>query len=173
MKQCTKCKKSLPQDDENFYRSSASKDGYVSRCKPCLREYDRTYRAEHPERVQEIVQKKLQKQREDPVRLARKRLSARRYELKQYGLTPAEYDLRFEEQHGLCAICGNPTTGTLSVDHDHITGEVRGLLCQPCNVALARVEAVLGWCSKAEGYLAKHRQKASEEVSVSTGTESF
>ena len=39
---------------------------------------------------------------------------------------------------GVCAICGGVSTDgrRLAVDHDHITKDVRGLLCQPCNVGL-------------------------------------
>lgn len=55
-----------------------------------------------------------------------------------YGITGEEYEALRQDQHGLCAICG-PWTGrrgvtrSLSVDHDHRTGEVRGLLCRTCN----------------------------------------
>jgi hypothetical protein len=171
MKSCVRCKNLLPLDDKHFYRNTASKDGYVNRCKSCIREDDRLYRKEHPERMWERTQKKLQRQREDSACHARVESSKRKYELKQYGLTPTEHDALFKEQHGLCALCGNPPTRkNLAVDHDHATGRVRGLLCQACNVALARVEAVLGWCKKAEEYLAKYKQ---EEVSVSTGKESL
>ena len=53
-----------------------------------------------------------------------------------YGITKADYERMLEAQGGVCAICGglDPKTGRrLSVDHDHETGEVRGLLCGPCN----------------------------------------
>ena len=41
------------------------------------------------------------------------------------------------EQGGGCAICGAPPkTRRLHVDHDHKTGEIRGLLCYRCNKAL-------------------------------------
>lgn len=56
--------------------------------------------------------------------------------LKVYGITAEEYDLIYEEQGGRCAICRRATGAgkkKLSVDHDHKTGVVRGLLCLPCN----------------------------------------
>lgn len=52
-----------------------------------------------------------------------------------YGITGAEYRAIYEAQGGKCAICQRATGASkkLSVDHDHVTGEVRGLLCTPCN----------------------------------------
>jgi hypothetical protein len=62
--------------------------------------------------------------------------------LKRFGLTLEDYNRMLEEQGGRCAICGREPNGQqLSVDHDHETNEVRGLLCQPCNLALGHLEA--------------------------------
>lgn len=53
---------------------------------------------------------------------------------KTYGLTAEQYDALLERQGGRCAICRNrPKSKRLAVDHDHKTGEVRGLLCSRCN----------------------------------------
>jgi hypothetical protein len=49
---------------------------------------------------------------------------------KLYGITPEQYDALLKLQDGRCAICKRkPQTLRLAVDHDHKTGEVRGLLC--------------------------------------------
>lgn len=59
------------------------------------------------------------------------------YQLKKYGLSLIEYKAMFESQTGRCAICKSaPTLKRLSVDHDHKTGAVRGLLCTNCNLGL-------------------------------------
>lgn len=61
----------------------------------------------------------------------------RAHALRQYGLTPDQYDALFTQQGGVCAICkAEPKTKKLAVDHDHDTGEVRGLLCPRCNSTL-------------------------------------
>lgn len=53
---------------------------------------------------------------------------------KTYGLTPEQYDELLKRQGGKCAICrARPKSKRLAVDHDHGTGEVRGLLCSRCN----------------------------------------
>lgn len=66
-----------------------------------------------------------------------------RIRAKRYGIDPAAYRARFEQQHGRCAICQKEETGvikgsppTLAVDHDHASGAVRGLLCSKCNRGL-------------------------------------
>jgi hypothetical protein len=55
--------------------------------------------------------------------------------LSAYGITLAEYNVIFSSQSGLCKICnGEQQSGRrLSVDHDHETGRIRGLLCIKCN----------------------------------------
>jgi Autographiviridae endonuclease VII len=65
-------------------------------------------------------------------------------ELKRaFGITIEQYDEMFKAQKGLCKLCRKPEPGTrngkrkmLAVDHDHVTGKVRGLLCSKCNTAL-------------------------------------
>jgi hypothetical protein len=60
--------------------------------------------------------------------------------LYRYGITSDEYDQLLVDQGGVCAVCGLPETSNfksrLSVDHNHETGRVRGLLCNTCNRAL-------------------------------------
>jgi hypothetical protein len=53
-----------------------------------------------------------------------------------YGLGPGEYERLFEAQEGACAICRGKRRYRLSVDHDHKTNLVRGLLCRMCNERL-------------------------------------
>lgn len=59
-----------------------------------------------------------------------------------YGLSLKDFNALLEKQGGVCAICKNPPRNTgkwnrnLSVDHDHVTGSVRGLLCEHCNRAI-------------------------------------
>lgn len=54
-----------------------------------------------------------------------------------FGITMDDYDLLLVKQNGSCAICKTePTDKHLSVDHCHITGKVRGLLCNRCNLGL-------------------------------------
>jgi len=60
----------------------------------------------------------------------------------KYGITLKEYKKLFKKQSGQCAICGTidpKSTGkynTFSIDHDHKTGKIRGLLCSNCNCGL-------------------------------------
>lgn len=59
--------------------------------------------------------------------------SERRLKL-NFGLDWDDYSMLFECQDRRCAICGGrPRKYMLAVDHDHKTGEIRGLLCSKCN----------------------------------------
>lgn len=58
----------------------------------------------------------------------------------RYGITREQYAAMYEEQGGRCKVCGKIETrqkrgghATLEIDHNHTTGEVRGLLCRRCN----------------------------------------
>ncbi len=60
-------------------------------------------------------------------------------------LNPSEYNDLHAQQKGTCAICHKQETRTkkgkvvaLAVDHCHITGKIRGLLCGECNTGLGK-----------------------------------
>lgn len=56
-----------------------------------------------------------------------------------YGLTVEQWQELYDNQKGCCAICGRHQSELpkrLFTDHDHQTGQVRGLLCPGCNLAL-------------------------------------
>lgn len=66
------------------------------------------------------------------------------HRLKRYGLTPEDYVELLQKQGGGCALCGSlhsqlSDKRRLSVDHDHGTGRVRGLLCYICNTKVVVV----------------------------------
>lgn len=59
--------------------------------------------------------------------------------LKKAGLSLAQYNELFRKQKGCCVICGKHQTEfkrALAVDHNHVTGRIRGLLCNSCNRGL-------------------------------------
>lgn len=66
----------------------------------------------------------------------------RRASLKGYKLLPKDYSIKMEEQGGVCAICGKAEEKrkSLCVDHNHATGEVRGLLCSQCNLGIGNLK---------------------------------
>lgn len=70
----------------------------------------------------------------------RQRRSAHNYHLKEnYGITIEDYDRILASQGGKCAICkGGTSKRHFAVDHNHKSGNVRGLLCARCNTGLAR-----------------------------------
>ena len=97
---------------------------YNALCRECWSANARQWARDHPQRMRD------RKHRE---------------QLNRYGITEEDWDEMLEAQGGVCAICGNEElkahgrTGTqfrLSVDHDHQTGKVRGLLCIRCNRSL-------------------------------------
>jgi hypothetical protein len=87
---------------------------------------------------------KRTKQEGDAIFRARHPGIHREYNLHRYqGMTIDAFNAMLAEQGGVCAICGQPETATrngkvrwLCVDHDHKTGDVRGLLCVGCNTAI-------------------------------------
>ena len=71
-----------------------------------------------------------------------KEIKKNSYYKKLYGISLEDYNKLFAKQKGCCGCCGKHQTEferSLAVDHCHHTGEVRGLLCYACNLALGYV----------------------------------
>lgn len=87
-------------------------------------------------------------------RLAKAGAHERRVQ-KEYGLKPGEYGKLYLAQEGVCALCRRATGATrnLSVDHDHRTGLVRGLLCRPCNDLLGHIRDDVETARRVVAYL--------------------
>ena len=85
----------------------------------------------------------------------------RRLRLKyHFGLSLDDYDAMLKKQDGCCGICGEHYSAfdiNLAVDHDHRTGQVRGLLCSHCNLLLGYWEKMLetNFKAKAKAYLSR------------------
>ncbi|MGA8903747.1 MAG: endonuclease domain-containing protein [Candidatus Bathyarchaeia archaeon] len=86
------------------------------------REYPWNWRRVHPQYIQEW-------RRTHPYAGAKHR----------YGITEDEYHKMAAEQKQRCRICGR-TPKTLTIDHNHETGKVRGLLCRRCNLVVGILE---------------------------------
>jgi hypothetical protein len=79
--------------------------------------------------------------------------------LRRYGITIEDRDRMLASQGGCCAACGTPVNTSLkewSVDHDHVTHRVRGILCHHCNVALGMVYDDIEILKFLIEYLEKH-----------------
>ncbi len=80
----------------------------------------------------------------------------------QFNMPYDDYEKRVAEQDGKCEICGKakePDGKRLCVDHDHSTGEVRGLLCHSCNTGLGNFKDSPNSLARAISYLAKYSQE--------------
>jgi hypothetical protein len=76
--------------------------------------------------------------------------------LKKRGLTEEQYDQMLAAQGGGCAICGARSSDhnkRLGVDHNHQTGEVRGILCDNCNQGLGAFKESIQLLRRAMPYL--------------------
>ena len=132
MKKCSKCKEMKPLG--RFYQNRKEKDGRNAWCKECVKSSRQS---------------------------AHSKETVRRSKLKRkYGMTVEEYDCLLAGQNGVCVICGKKEVRKnqygvtrLSVDHNHKTGEIRGLLCNKCNVFLGHLESNYGLLFRALDYL--------------------
>jgi len=108
LKLCIKCGKEKPATTEYFSKANNSKDGLYSYCKTCVRLRRNTKEQKLRRTIRTI---------------------------ESHGITFQEYLSIAENQGYKCAICGRKDK-RLYVDHNHITGKIRGLLCRECNCAL-------------------------------------
>ena len=150
MKQCTKCNehKQLSQ----FGNHKRHKDGKRFRCKACEAADRKEVRKEQA--VQNIGELKQYDRASNLKRM--------------YGISIQEWNIKLEQQKGVCAICqGTCVSGRrLSVDHDHRTGKIRELLCGNCNHGLGKFLDSPALLLKAIDYLRKHNDSDDGVINV-------
>ncbi len=117
MKICTECTETRPLTD--FFVDKRN-GGRMARCKKCKTNAYRSWREKNPGYDKRRYWANPQGERE-------------RHLVRKYGVTLALYQQMFDGQRGCCAICGRTQARAFDVDHDHATGDVRGLLCTSCN----------------------------------------
>ena len=111
LKTCSRCGVKKPIDNFPY---NTGKHRYFPRCYQCRNE-------------------KYQGSENDKKRMRNNSLK------RKFGIDLNTYNLMFLKQEGKCAICGihqSQLKQSLNVDHDHITGKVRALLCPKCNGGL-------------------------------------
>jgi hypothetical protein len=128
---CTKCKHDKPLT--NFWKDNRRTSKLAAWCKACKYSDQKRIRAANPEKHKERERRRYWNNRDS---------ERERHLVRKYGITLADYAELLAQQGGKCAICEapEPANKTLDVDHDHKTGEVRGLLCTSCNRMLGHSE---------------------------------
>lgn len=119
MKYCKYCNKEVSLSDKSHWVRKLSRtnvSGYSEMCRFRIREYDRTSMKKKPDVYRD---RKLKS---------------------KFGISLAQYNELLKYQNEVCAICNQKCKVRLAVDHNHITKEIRGLLCGSCNRAIGSLK---------------------------------
>ncbi len=141
---CNKC--GVEKDLETcFYKTGRKSDKNPNNrhytCKECTKARLKVSESQSPERKREL-------------HLRRK-----------YDLSLEEYDQMVQLQGGTCALCPATTPGgkhnndNWFIDHDHVTGKVRELLCFDCNIVLGIIKDSPEHLGRMITYILKHKEQ--------------
>jgi hypothetical protein len=131
MKRCKKC--GNDQEDSCFYAHKKAKDGLREVCKTCSSTESKSYQTLNKEKIR--------------IRVASKK----------YGINAEWYYKTLSNQNNSCAGCNRAFVDVPHVDHDHTTGQVRGLLCGSCNRAIGLLQENTDTMIRLVGYLNQHQ----------------
>jgi len=165
-KACTKCGETKPLTE--FYKRTRAKDGHSAYCKQCAKRdwfnAQNTGLKETRARYYKANKTKINAQRLKNSHTPQQKNYRRALQLKcKYVLTVAEFETMRDVRDDKCDICKadaahpNRNGKVLCVDHCHTTGEVRGLLCDPCNTAIGNMRDSPDILRNAIAYLEKHQ----------------
>ena len=130
-KLCPDCKVNKPV--ASFGPHKATKDRLQWSCRECATRRRSESRKRNIERHHEVQRAWRRRNVE------KRQLYDLRQIAKRFGIEKAQYFAMVLAQNGVCRICGKHESITgrrLSVDHDHTSGRVRGLLCSNCNLGI-------------------------------------
>lgn len=136
---CPRCK--ATKEKKEFGKDATKSSGVSTWCKPCKKEWRAEHRKDNPEYYKHVDRNNDLK--------------------KNYGLTLEQYNEMFKAQNGCCACCGQSHemfVKRLHVDHNHTTGQVRGLLCTECNPGLGYFKESIERLEMAIAYLKKFKK---------------
>jgi len=140
MKTCNVCRTPKPLTEFNAYKGR-SRDGKGYTCRACVSKRMKRYYKENKEQIKARYRDWCKRNPERVKELFR------RYHLRaKYGISPEEWRAMWMRQKGQCGLCRQAMQprgkGRLvaCVDHDHLTGKVRGLLHSKCNSTLGNIE---------------------------------
>lgn len=181
---CSDCGKPFPATLE-FFEYARKKGGLTSRCRPCLRVQRKgryqasrerylmtkaAWRKANPQKVRETLTRWREANRQKArsantswwTRQSPERITAilRRNNLRQFGMTEADYVAILASQDGKCAICQADRPGArrrnFAVDHCHNTKVIRGLLCNRCNLLIGIAKDDIGLLRTSIDYLERN-----------------
>ena len=146
-KRCPKCK--TVKAVSSFYKKiTQTKRGWAwdSKCIKCrqleCKEYGKNNRVKRNQRLREWRRKNPEKAR----------LNDKRGRIKnKYGITLEQVNILRGYKNNCCWICGEEKK--LFIDHNHITGKVRGMLCPRCNNFIGQIEMNSNILINAKSYL--------------------
>ena len=144
MKQCRVCNELKEETD--FYkcnRKGGNPDARHTECKECAK--TRIKATRDPEKARDAHYRR------------------------NYGISLADFNRMVLAQGNRCACCRTDKPGgrhnVWNVDHDHVTGAVRELLCKDCNIVLGLVEDSPEHLQKLLAYIAKHTHELDDRTS--------
>lgn len=161
---CQDCKVVLGAD--NWSPSMRGETGHRPRyiCRPCWSARQRRYASnKSPEDLRAMKKASRAKRQAEWSDDRKARERRRRYGnwlKRNYDITIDEYEYMFKSQDGRCAICRADKPegrGGFHVDHCHLTGTVRGLLCATCNLLLGHADDSISRLAAAIEYLKRNR----------------
>ena len=144
MKRCPACKRN--RRESSFHKNRAAPDGLQWHCIDCRRKIDKR----PAKRAQDLARWKTRYREQ-------RHLFKDRDLRKTYGISLEQFDALWKTQNGKCAMCDFKfKRHEGSVDHDHQTGKVRGILCRRCNLVLGFAKDDPVRLDNGAAYLRKH-----------------
>lgn len=146
VRKCSKCKKE--KDIEDFHKRASLKSSW---CKDCRHQYYEMHKDTCLQKAKEWYKQNKKKHSE----------TARKSHLmRKFGMTVDQYNEIFLKQNSKCYIChvnkpgGN---GYWHLDHNHITNQVRKILCHNCNMLVGHSKENVAILHKTILYLQEHQ----------------
>lgn len=153
MKTCVTC--GIEKEVDCFYVETKAPDGRRKECKQCK---DKKVVSRRKDRKEEWNAYMRKYNKEHPGHTKAKKYITNSTLKWRYGVTLDQKTKMFHDQQGLCMICKKQMENLTKayIDHNHKTGKVRDLLCQPCNTYLGYILEDNAIANSLSAYILKH-----------------